>query len=76
MTLTEYKYTCKAGQMFDEIANDIWGDEKNAAELMGANPEYTDYTVFTGGEELYIPEIPADEDKENPETAPWREEDE
>lgn len=78
MDMSGLKYTCSAGETFDSIARELWSDEKYAAELLCANPEYCTQMMFLGGEELYIPivELPEDEADETvtePETAPWRE---
>lgn len=74
MNMSGYQYNCAAGQTFDSIANDVYGDEKYAAELMCANPHLTDLSVFTGQEALILPglHISADVD-EAPVTAPWKE---
>ena len=74
MNMSGYQYNCAAGQTFDSIANEIYGDEKYAAELMCANPHLTDLSVFTGQEALLLPalNISADAD-EAPVTAPWKE---
>ena len=74
MNMSGYQYNCAAGQTFDSIANEIYGDEKYAAELMCANPHLTDLSVFTGQEVLLLPalNISADAD-EAPVTAPWKE---
>ena len=78
MELSGYAYTCSAGETFDSVAGVLYDDEKYAAELLNANPEYADRLVFTGGETLYIPvvdvpETATDETVTEPERAPWRE---
>lgn len=77
MDLTGYVYLCSAGETFDQISMELWGDEKYAARLMGANPEYATKQMFRGGEELYVPvveEAEMDDFEVNPSpvTAPWR----
>jgi hypothetical protein len=76
MTLSGYTYACSAGETFDQIALDIYGDEIYAAELMGANPELCSRLTFQGREEIYLPviETPEERDSALPLTAPWREE--
>ena len=69
---------CSAGQTFDSIALEIWNNEKYAADLLCANPEYCAQQVFAGGEEIYLPvvevlEEDADMTVSEPVTAPWRE---
>ena len=78
MKLSIYVYVCSGGETFDSIARELWRDEKYAAELICANPEYSAHIMFSGGEELRIPliELPADDTDNtatNQETAPWRE---
>lgn len=79
MELSGYAYICAAGETFDSIARELYNDEKYAAELMCANPEYSTRILFRGDEVLYLPEIdlPENEDDEEaiaPAKAPWREE--
>lgn len=77
LEMSRYIYVCAGGETFDSIAQDMWQDEKYAAELMCANPEYCTKTFFTGGEELYLPVIEPPEDDmgaaSEPEKAPWKE---
>ena len=69
-----YKYHCAAGESWDSIALAVYGDEKYAADLMGANPEYSGKLIFTGGEELLIPAVDRSAANEyTPSNAPWRE---
>ena len=78
MELSGYAYTCSAGETFDGVAAFLYDDEKYAAELLNANPEFADRLVFAGGESLYIPVIyipdtAEEETVTEPERAPWRE---
>ncbi len=74
MEMTGLQYTCAGGETFDSIALILYDDEKYAAELMCANPEYCDLSVFTGGEEILLPAIDTSDDgDETPVTAPWKE---
>lgn len=76
MTLTGQKYTCSAGETFDIVAQWVYGDEKYAAELLCANPALCLLPVFSGGEELELPEIdiPTEETDELAlARAPWKE---
>jgi hypothetical protein len=68
------KYQCTAGETFDSVALKLYGDEKYAADLLGANPQHCRKVCFTGGEELTVPvvEVPENE-SEIPTTAPWKE---
>ena len=75
MEMTDYVYTCSAGETFDSIARVLWGYEKYAAELMSVNPEMSGVLVFGGGETLYIPVIDIQDDMvaaAEPDRAPWR----
>ena len=79
MDMTGYYYRCANGESFDQAALNIYDDEKYASELMSANPEHTDKTVFDGGELLRIPWIDIPAEDENgpadavPDKAPWKE---
>lgn len=78
MNLSGMLYQCVAGETFDSVALEIYGNEKYACELLTANPELCLVTMFSGGEFLSIPvvEIISDEDEEEETvlvTAPWKE---
>lgn len=74
MEMSGYQYNCAGGETFDSIALEVYEDEKYAAELMCCNPEYTDISVFGGGEALLLPIIDNSADEEEaPATAPWKE---
>ena len=79
MELSGSIYRCSAGESFDSIAREQFGDEKYAAELLCVNPELAGKLVFEGGEALYLPEIEipetadSDEDTMEPDKAPWKE---
>lgn len=57
MTLSGETYSCSAGETFDSVANNVYGWERYAAELMCANPALCRKPVFTGGEVLQIPVV-------------------
>ena len=69
-------YRCAAKESFDSVALAIYGDEKYAAGLMDANPEYCGMTVFAGGEKLLLPVLDAPDDDEEAAmantVAPWK----
>lgn len=81
MDLSGFVYNCSGGETFDSIAFEIWEDEKYAADLLCANPEYSAQQVFTGGEMLFVPVVEVNEEDEDddgeietePLTAPWKE---
>ena len=75
MTLSGYVYRCRAGQTFDGIALECYGDEYYAAELLCANPKYSKKLVFDGGEELELPVVNVAYDKNGValKSAPWKE---
>lgn len=52
-------YTTKAGDMWDSISYELYGDEFRMTELMRANPEQLGTVVFGDGVELVVPEIEA-----------------
>ena len=75
MEMSGYVYVCSAGETFDSVAREVYGDEHRAAELLCANPEYATQSVFFGDEEIYLPSIvvlPQDQ-AELPVTPPWKE---
>lgn len=74
--LSGYSYTCSAGETFDLIALNVYGDEKYAADLIKANPRHAWTMFFTGGEILSLPVVEvsdSDEGTAAPSTAPWKE---
>ena len=77
MTLTGYVYVCSAGETFDSVALELFGNEKYACELLNANPAYSNKIVFDGDEELEIPDIEMPEtvtgEQYMPAKAPWKE---
>lgn len=82
MTLSGETHACRAGETFDSIALDEYGDENYAADLLNANPSYCRTLVFAGGEVLQLPVVEAPEDEEDedvdeddyaPAVAPWKE---
>lgn len=82
MTLSETQYQCAAGETFDSVALEIYGDEKYACELMAANPLFCTVPMFVGGELLELPvvDIPDEDETEDdpeeavaPDEAPWKE---
>ena len=78
MDMSGYAYICSAGETFDSIARQVYGDERYAVELLCANPEYAGQTIFFGTETLYLPSIDipvesADEMSAEPIRAPWKE---
>ena len=71
MEIIGYKtHTAAAGETFDSVAFDYYGDEFMADKLMKENSIYIKTIVFKGGETLRIPIY---DDIESTETlAPWR----
>lgn len=75
MTLSGYVYRCSAGESFDSVALQIYGDEKYAAELLCANVKYCEKMVFSGGEELVLPVVETAVDSDTGQqigSAPWK----
>ena len=79
MILSGTMYQCTAGETFDSVALEVYGDEKYACEILNANPDLCLVPIFSGGELLDLPvvEVPDedDEDEEYPESTipPWKE---
>ena len=58
------------GDTFDGLALETYNEEKKAALIMDANPDYIDVLIFEAGVELRIPIV---DDVDLPETLPpWR----
>lgn len=62
-------YTTKAGDQWDMIALEVYGDEKHADILMQANPQELETFEFPAGVALHTPELPEQQTAELP---PWR----
>ena len=48
-------YTTRQGQMWDQIALEVYGDEKAAGWLMESNPALTGTWIFDSGAVLTTP---------------------
>lgn len=77
MILSDYEYNCASGDTFDIIALQAYGNEIYAAEVMCANPQYTDRLIFEGGEKVRLPLIENIPDRNEQvytvDAAPWKE---
>lgn len=76
MTLSGIQYQCVAGETFDSVALEVYGDEIYSCELLCANPTLLLTPVFVGGELLELPEVEIVEDEDEtfmPAEAPWKE---
>ena len=62
-------YTTRAGQQWDEIALEVYGDEEYADILMQANPQELGTYQFPAGVNLNTPELTEEQATELP---PWR----
>lgn len=62
-------YTTKSGQQWDEIALEVYGDEKHADILMQANPQELETYQFPAGVVLNTPELQEEQTTSLP---PWR----
>ncbi len=51
-------YRTKAGDVWDSIAREIYGDEAFLSFLMANNQKYLEYFVFPEGVCLSVPELP------------------
>lgn len=76
MQISDLEYHCSAGETFDTAARYVYGDERYAADLMNANPEFCNRFAFTGGETLRLPVVdaPTASDEAGSDIAPWRRE--
>lgn len=55
--MSGFVWTASAGETFDMIALAVYGNEKYACDLMGANPKWARTARFEGGEEIAIPVV-------------------
>lgn len=63
-------YTCRAGDTFDLLAGQAYGQETMASVIIAENPDFCDVTVFEGGEVIRLPLV---DRVESPDTLPpWR----
>ena len=63
-------YQTRAGDTFDELALQVYNNEKMAHHIIRQNPDYADVIIF---EESVALKIPIFDKTETPETlAPWR----
>lgn len=63
-------YITQEGDTFDELALDMYGDERLSHYIIEYNPDYADVLIFEANVELYLPIV---EDAETPDTLPpWR----
>ena len=71
VTVTGHKrYTCKAGESFDLLAGQAYGQETMSGVIVSANPDLCDVVLFEGGEAIDLPLVEA---VESPDTLPpWR----
>jgi phage tail protein X len=71
MTVSAFiEYQTRVGDTFDELALQVYDNEKMAHHIIEYNPDYADVIVF---EETVTLTIPIFEETQKPETlAPWR----
>lgn len=63
-------YQTRIGDTFDELALQVYDNEKMAHHIIEHNPDYADIIIF---EESVMLKIPIFDKTETPETlAPWR----
>lgn len=62
-------YTTKQGDTWDDIAYQLYGDEKGMTALIEANENYRDYVIFPAGLVLKVPNYEKITEKTTP---PWR----
>ena len=56
MTVSRYiDYTTRLGDTFDELALQVYNNEKMASEIIAANPDYADVIIFDEEVTLRIP---------------------
>ena len=57
----EEVYITKSGEVWDQIAKKVYGDEKYVSYLMANNKTLLEYFVFPEGIQLKIVELPKEE---------------
>ena len=74
--LSGYLYKCSAGETFDSVALNIYGNERYAEDLLAANPGHVHLVMFMGGEVLSLPVVEMAEAETEaaytPVAAPWK----
>lgn len=63
-------YTTVQGDMWDGIADKVYGDTKYTDVLLSANPEYIQIYIFSAGVKLFVPEI--EEKSTADDLPPWK----
>ena len=63
-------YIARQGQLWDQIALEMYGSEMKASYLLANNQELTDILIFEGGEKVRIPLI--EESEAITSLPPWR----
>ena len=71
MTVSRYiEYVTRLGDTFDELALQVYNDEKMASYIIAENPDYADVIIF---EDMVTHRIPIfDGGNEHATLAPWR----
>lgn len=64
-----YNYTTIAGDTFDNLALEFYGDEKYSVFIMQFNPDFITTIIFDAGVKLKIPDIEINEISTLP---PWK----
>ena len=68
--MTFKTYIARQGQLWDQIALEMYGTEMKASFLLEHNQEMTDILIFEGGEKVRIPLI--EESEAITSLPPWR----
>lgn len=70
--MAEYVNICEAaaGDTWDILARQLYGDEKYSYVLLNANPHLMGAKIMDGGEKIIVPSLETDEEIDN--IAPWR----
>lgn len=68
--MTFKTYIARQGQLWDQIALEMYGTEMKASFLLEHNQEMTDILIFEGGEKVRVPVI--EESELITSLPPWR----
>lgn len=63
-------YTCRAGDTFDLLAGQAYGQERMAWVIIQENPDFCDVVEFEGGEVIDLPVVSTVETADT--LPPWR----
>lgn len=79
MEISDEVWVASAGETYDMIARNVYGDESYASDILCANPDQCRKMTMTGGEVIKLPVVYVQDDEDEEEeqfgeaNAPWKE---